>query len=220
MIKGAIFDVDGTLLDSMHIWEDAGEKYLLSVDRVPEQGLYKILFPMTLEESSVYLKDKYSLPCSTEEIKTAVLNIIENFYRFEVQTKPGVKEFLMELDKRGIPMTVATTSDRNLIEAAFKRLGISKYFKKIFTCSELETSKREPKIYNAAADYMGLNPRDTFVFEDVFYAIETSKAARFKTIAVEDYTSSSERDNIKSGSDYYMKDFRDFEGFWKYASCK
>ena len=209
MIKGAIFDADGTLLDSMHIWDEVGERFLRSKGKMPEADLYKILFPMTLEESSVYLKMHYALDESPKEIKEGVLSVIDGFYRREVGLKAGVKDYLAYLHQNGIRMSVATTSDKGQIEAAFIRLGIRKYFREIFTCSELQTNKREPTVYLKAAEALDVNPSETVVFEDVIYAVKTAKKAGFFTVAVEDASSLDSREEIKEAADLYIRDFTD-----------
>lgn len=218
MIKSAIFDADGTLLDSMKIWEDAGEKYLRRLGLEPEPDLGKILYPMSLEESSIYLKKEYGLAQSPGEIKQAVLDVISDFYYFEVQLKPGVKEFLDCLNKEHIPMVIATTGDRVLLEAALKRLGIRGYFDEIFTCSELHTTKRESYIYQKAAIYLKTASEHTYVFEDVLYALDSAKAAGCKVIAVEEVTSACDKEEIIKISDMYLTDFCDFESFWEFAA--
>ena len=154
MIKGIIFDADGTLLDSMHIWQDLGKRYLKSLGLIPEDNLNEVLFPMTLEESSKYLKNKYSINKSSNEIKKDILKMIDDFYYYEVQLKNGVLSYLEYLYDNNIEMVIATTSDRSQIEKAFERLDILKYFKCIFTCSELKTSKREGLIYLKAKELL------------------------------------------------------------------
>lgn len=207
MIKGVIFDADGTLLDSMHIWKDLGIRYLLSLGITPEDNLYEILFPMTLEESSVYLKDKYHINKSANEIKKDILKIIDDFYYYEVKLKNGALSYLEYLYDNNIEMVIATTSDRNQIEKAFERLNILKYFKRIFTCSELKTSKREALIYLHAKDYLGFKSNEILVFEDVLYALKTAKKLRFITVGVEDESSKNDQNEIKTISDYYINDF-------------
>lgn len=209
MIKGVIFDADGTLLDSMHVWDEVGERYLHALGKTPEPDLYRILFPMTLEESSVYLKEHYGLAESPEEIKAGVLAIIDAFYRNEADLKSGVREYLKFLRQSGIRSVVATTGDKDQLEAAFTRLGIREDLEAIFTCSEWQTSKREPKIYLTAAKYLGTQPRETAVFEDVLFAVKTAKGAGFMTVAVEDAANESHREELRHTADLYVGDFTD-----------
>lgn len=209
MIRGAIFDADGTLLDSMPIWSDAGARYLKSEGITAEAGLGDILFPMTLEEGSLYLKERYLSDKSPEEIRSGVLRVIEDFYRNEAELKPGAREYLEYLQSLGVKSAVATTGDRALLEAAFRRLGIIGYFEGIYTCSELKTSKREPEIYFTACGALGSEPSETAVFEDVLYAVKTAKSAGFITVAAEDAASEGDREEIKRTADIYIRDFRD-----------
>ena len=217
-IRGAIFDADGTLLDSMSIWRDAGARYLKTLGFTAEEGLGDILYPMTLEEGSAYLKDRYALPQTEREIRAGVVGVISGFYRHEVRGKPGVKEFLAALSEKGVLMTIATTGDRELLEAALERIGILPYFKKIFTCSELKTTKKSPYIYKAAAEYMKTPVKSTVVFEDALHAVKSAREAGFNVVAVSDTESAIYRDEITKIADLYMDGFSDLEKFWAYAA--
>ena len=104
MIKGMIFDADGTLLDSMPIWDDLGARYLKGIGIEAEPGLSEILFCMSLEESAAYMKRTYGLSQTEEEIRNGVLAKLDDFYVNEVQAKPGVSEFLRTLHERKVPM--------------------------------------------------------------------------------------------------------------------
>lgn len=217
MIKGAIFDVDGTLLDSMAVWRDAGARYLKGMGIIAEPGLGEILFDMGLEEGAIYMKSRYKLELEEEEIVKGIIDGVRIFYEKEVKLKEGAAEFLKKLYKKGIPMTVATTSDRSYIEAAFQRLDILKYFSRIFTCTEVGKNKRQPLIYNKAAEWMKTSPEETWVFEDVLYAVKTSKEAGFCTVAVYDAENAKDIEEICKNTDLYMENLKDFEWFWEKA---
>lgn len=205
MIKGIIFDVDGTLLDSMEIWSNAGARYLQTLNIEAEPNLGNILFSMSLEEGGAYLKKQYALEFSEEEIIQGVLDIIGDFYRNEVRLNENMREILEEYRAKGIPMVLATTSDKELVTAALERLGILGYFRRIFTASELNTSKREPLIYLAAAEFMKTAPEETAVYEDAEYAINTAKKAGFYTIAVYTEACSENWEYISSIADEIVK---------------
>lgn len=111
IITGAIFDIDGTLIDSMKIWDNLGERYLLELGIQPEANLSKILYPMSLNESCIYLKKNYSLTYSTNKIKQDLLKILNDFYYFEVPSKKGITSFLTTLKKLNIPMVLATSGN-------------------------------------------------------------------------------------------------------------
>ena len=153
-MKAAIFDVDGTLLDSMSVWEDIGERYLASQNITAEKNLRAALHTMSLEQGAVWMKEKYQLDKSISQIIEEVLKIVSDFYRFEAPLKPGVKKTLEWFKERNIQMTVATSGNRELTEAALARNGILDYFEQIYTCTETGAGKDEPLIYLKAAESM------------------------------------------------------------------
>ena len=124
MIRGAIFDIDGTMIDSMSIWDSCALRYLKTLGITGEENLGKILFPMTVEEGVRYCKERYQLTQSEEEIRRGMMKIIEDFYRYEVEIKSGVRECLDVLRQKGIRMVLATVGDVELEKAALVRLGI------------------------------------------------------------------------------------------------
>lgn len=201
MIKGAIFDVDGTLLDSMRIWTDAGSRYIESLHLVPEENLGEILFRMSLEEGGSYLKEEYRLEQTEREIIDGVLKIVQDFYFFQVQAKPQMPELLENLEKQHIPMVIATSSDRNCVEKALARVGLLHYFSRIFTCTEVGAGKKEPAIYLRAAEHLGTKPEETLVYEDAVHALLTAKHAGFRTVGVYDRCSEADWDVIRDEAD-------------------
>ena len=212
-IKGTIFDADGTLLDSMGVWSRLGEIYLDSLKIKSEPELSAILFPMSLEEGSLYLKEHYVPDMSREEIQSGILDIICDFYKYEVKTKKGVPEFLENLRLKGIPAVIATAGDTSLLRAALERLGILCCFNGIYSCGELDTTKKSSYIYEFAARSMGTAASETVVFEDSLTAIKSAKSGGFYVVAVEDEESISERCEIKKTADNYIKDFFDLTDF-------
>ena len=186
MIRGAIFDIDGTLLDSMGIWRNVGSRYLrrLYIEAAPDLG--DTLFTMTMEEGAAYLKETYHLPQSPEQIREGVLQIVAEFYRYEAKLKPDMRALLKDLKAKGIPMVLATTGSAELAEAALRREGVWQYFDGILTATELSTSKHEPKIYHEGARMLQTEPAETAVYEDVLHAVKTAKNAGFSVTAVYD----------------------------------
>ncbi len=206
-LKGAIFDADGTLLDSMHIWRELGARYLHSLNITPENDLSRILYPMSLEQSCHYLKERYSLRDSEGEIQSGILGIIEGFYRDEVMLKDGVTGFLEGLRRKNIPMVIATSGNRELLTYALERNDIAGYFDEIFTCSELATTKHEPDIFLACAEYLHMRPENVGVFEDSLFAVEAAKYAGFVVVGVADDSNRHQRGMIKATADYFIENF-------------
>ena len=206
--RGAVFDADGTLLDSMQVWRNLGERYLLRQNITPEEGLSARLWPMSFEQGCAYLAEHYPLGRSACEIQEGIMRMIEDFYRNEAILKPGVREFLDELRLRDIPMVIATSGDKELLMSALTRNRIDGYFLRVFTCAELNTDKRHPKIFRACAEALGLSPQNVAVFEDVLFAIETAKSAGFITVGVEDSSSANDKQRIIHTANYYISDWR------------
>lgn len=215
MIKGAIFDVDGTLLDSLGIWEEADVRYLERFGICAKEGLGRILYPMTLKEASKYIKEHYPIQETTEEIAAGVLEIVRKFYEQEAPLKAGAIELLEAFKRWEIPMVAATTGERPLVEAAFERLGIRSYFIDIFTCTEAGAGKDQPQIYQIAAKRLGSRPWETLVFEDALYAVETAANAGFVTVGVEESYNALDKEAIKSLADSYLECRNITVSFWK-----
>jgi HAD superfamily hydrolase (TIGR01509 family) len=204
MIKGAIFDIDGVILDSMFIWDKAGEMFLNRLGIQPETGLGETMFSMSMSEGAKFLKERYHLHMEEDEIINGINATIKDFYTSQVQLKEGVDLLLKELQYKGIKMVAATSCDREVFERALKRLNVVNYFDRIFTCTEIGAGKVKPDIYIAAAEHMGSVPEHTWVFEDALYAIKTAKDAGFKTVGIYDPSSKKDWDEIKRVSDIYL----------------
>ena len=136
LIQGAIFDMDGTLLDSMPVWEHASERYLQNKGIKVREKLSEILFSMSMQKGAEYVKVNYHLTESTDEIVAGVNNIVYTAYEKEVQPKEGVREFLDKLQAEGIKMVVATSTDRPMVEAALKRTAVDRQAS-VFPCKFL-----------------------------------------------------------------------------------
>ena len=210
MIKGAIFDVDGVLLDSMGIWDDLGARYLRSLDKIPEEGLNKILFSMSMEQGAEYLNEHYGLNKSVKETVEGIGKMLEDYYFYEVLLKPGAKEVLEFLKSKSIKMAAATSSPRTHIEKALSRNGLLGYIDKIYTTSEVGVSKHSPDIYNLAADFLKTKSEETLVFEDSLYALKTAKEAGYVAVGVYDEKGENNQAELENQADLYLKKLDDF----------
>lgn len=180
-IEGAIFDVDGTLLDSLSIWDTVGGDYLLSLGIQPEENLTEIIKDMSLTQAAIYFQTEYDVEKSVEDIIGGINGIVQDFYLEKVQLLPGVIEFLNLLSMQNVKMVVATVSDKSIIEKTLLRCGIRDFFSEILTCEEVGAGKDEPIIYEVALDKLGTSKENTIVFEDALYAIKTAEKAGFQT---------------------------------------
>lgn len=218
MIAGAIFDLDGTILDSIPIWEQAAEVFLHSMGIEAEKGLGKTMFTMSMQQGAAFLKERYLSEWEVEAIIAGINRTIEDFYFQQVPLKEGAGGFLKAMKEAGIKMVAATSSDRRVVEGALKRLKIMDCFARIFTCTEIGAGKDQPDIYLTAAAYMGTRPEETWVFEDALYALETAKKAGFRTVGVFDPFSAGDQEKIKEISDLYLEKLADFDTFLQQAA--
>lgn len=219
MIQAAIFDFDGTLFDSMFIWDTAGETYLRSIGKEPADDLQSILKPMSLYQSADYLRVHYSIPLSTEDIMDGINRTVEDFYFHTVEPKPGAIDFLEDLDRKGIRMCIATATDRYQVEAALVRCGMKHFFSEIFTCTEVGSGKDRPLIFRRAMEHLGTERSNTVVVEDAWHAIRTAKDDGFIVAAIFD-PHESMQSSVREAADVYLADYSDMETFWKFASAE
>ena len=205
-IKGAVFDFDGTLFDSMPVWESLGERYLLSLGIRPAADVKDRVREMSLFQAACYLREEYALDLSPEEIRDGINRLIRDFYFYEVLPKRGAHAFLERLTKEGIRLCIATASDRAQIEAALKRCSMERFFERIFTCTEVGHGKDEPHIFREAAAYFDAKPEETLGFEDALHAARTAAEAGFPVVGVFD-SSEPREEELRALCVCYLSDF-------------
>ncbi|MBE6735997.1 MAG: HAD family phosphatase [Ruminococcaceae bacterium] len=210
-IRGAIFDMDGTLTESMHLWIEIGRRYLegLGYKVSPEQN--HEMTRMLLEPMALYMQDEFGLAKSQEQIIAEINRIVEPGYFEDVAVKPTVVESLEAMQERGIRMCVATATDRHLTEACLKRNGIDRFFSAIFTCGEEHCNKRTSQIYDKARAHLGTSPEETYIFEDTYVSILGAKQSGCRVVALEDRWSEKKRDLIKETADVYVARMGDLD---------
>ena len=207
MIKGAIFDFDGTLLDSMFIWDTFGEDYLRTLGKEPKENLTETFKTFTLEQAAEYYREHYGVTLSVEEIVDGVNDMVAEIYRTKVTLKDGVRAFLEGLRAQDVKMCVATVTDRAIVEDVLNRLGIRDFFVEILTCAEVGCNKETPHIYLAALEVLGTKKDETVVFEDALHALITAKKDGFKVAAVYDRHERNQT-QMKENGDYYITNFK------------
>lgn len=207
-LDAVIFDLDGTLLDSLSAWEHSGTNFLRTQGIHPPDGLDEVLVKMSLSDGARLLKEQFSLPQSSEEILRLTLEPVRRHYFEDIAAKPGVPETLRYLKSQGVKLCVATASDRELAEAALARLGLLDTFDFILTCDEVGVGKRSPAVYEEALRRLGTDKSRTLVAEDARYALETAKNAGFMTAGVADaHTPAADAEKIREAADYYVESF-------------
>ena len=213
MIKGAIFDMDGTLLESMHMWNNLSKYYLTYKGYEVKENLPKYTNGLNYYETLCGNIRKYIKDMTDEEIIKEAHAYIGEFYKNQVMPKKGAVEFLEKLHSMGVKICMATATSYFLLEPALIRLDMLKYFSKIYTTREVGIGKESPLIFNKSLEHLGTNKEDTYIFEDALYAIKTAKDDGFKVCAIYD-KNETEHNEIKALSDIYIEE--DYEDFFKF----
>jgi HAD superfamily hydrolase (TIGR01509 family) len=204
MIKGIIFDLDGTLIDSMKVWFDVDRKLLRENGiTTPSESVSEKVRTMSIEQSSRFFIEKLGLKLTQEQIISRIEELVRIEYEQNIPLKPHVEEILGHLDEKGIPYGIATATYKSLAEAVLKRLGIFERFRFVLTDVDYPRGKRFPEIFLGAAERLGTLPEETLVIEDSLHCIETAVRAGFRTAAVYDEVSAAESDEIKRLADVY-----------------
>ena len=199
--------MDGTITDSMVVWKNLGKNYLMEKGiKVPE-NLNATISAMSMTQSANYFRKEFGITDCIEQIISDVNQLIEDMYRFEIQLKPYVKEYLTKLQRDGVIMCVATATPVRLAEDALKRLGVLQYFSFVVCCDEVGIGKSEPNIYYLALEKMESDIEDTMVYEDADYAMNTAKVAGFYTIGVYDKFADKPKEEMKLLCDRYIDSF-------------
>lgn len=189
-INGAIFDLDGTLVDSLFlwdvIWEEFGIRFLDGDKFLIEETDDKKVRTMTLKNAMDFLHTKYNLASSGEELLAVTNEIIADFYSNKVELKKGVLELLEYCYQKNIKMCIASATDMELINLAIDHCNIRKYFVDILSCTQIGKGKDEPDIYLKALDCLGTEKEKTCVFEDSHIAIRTALKLGLKTVGIYD----------------------------------
>ncbi|MGN1451512.1 MAG: HAD family hydrolase [Eubacteriales bacterium] len=214
MIKGAIFDMDGTLLDSMYIWRNFGEIYLRSRGIEPQKDTGNLYRKYGYRRASEFFRDEFGLDVCQEDFIAEARAILQQYYEDEVGLKPGVGNFLERMRGMGVEMCLATATDEVMVRPAFKRLGIEGYFSGILTCAGVGRGKTDPLIYRRSLELLGTEKSKTPVFEDAFYAAKTAKNDGFVLAGVWD-ENEDEREAVEAISDIFIRDYLDLSDYWK-----
>ncbi len=207
--SAAIFDMDGTLVDSMSMWSDIDREYLGKYGIPMPPDLQKAIDPLTWEECELYFRDVLGIRKTTEEIGREWLDMAMQKYEHEVALKPGVREILAYLKESGTSIGVASSSSRAMIEGALSAHDILRYFDAIVPCDEAGAGKPDPACYLAAAKKLGKKPADCVVFEDLPNGIRAGLNAGMTVIAVDDMYSRPMEDEKRKLADGLIRDFRE-----------
>jgi len=207
--KAAIFDMDGTLVDSLMVWDvlwsRLGEKFLGNKDFMPSAEDDKAVRTLTLEKAMELIHKNYNMAESGQKLLDTANEIMIDFYENTVESKAGVIEFLENCRKKGIRMCIASATAPDLIKIAAGHCNLTQYFEKIFSCADIGKGKESPDIFLKACEYFGAKPEETCVFEDSLVAIETATRIGMKTVGIYDRYNFGQ-DRIREIANVYIAD--------------
>ena len=209
-ITGAIFDFDGTLFDSMHVWKGIRYKFfeILGLELTPEEeGLFKGLF---LRESLNLAIERFNLDKSYEELLELLFDYIKSRYLAETEPKNDIIDFLEKLKSKGVKMGIATATGESALIAVLEKYNMLHYFSAIYSTYTVGASKTEPKVYDVVLEAIGTNKETTWVFEDALYAAKTAKANGYNVVGIYD-KSEPKQEELKSLVDIYIHNYAELE---------
>ena len=212
-LQGAIFDMDGTLIDSLSFWDrfwrDMGEKYFGNPDFSMDANHFDThVRTMIFSHAISYLHGYLNIPCSAEEFDDFAASYVHYFYGTVVTAKPGAIELLTALRERGVRVCLASATDRRYLGIALESCELAEFFtpETIISCSDIGVGKERPDVFLAAREVLGTPLSQTAVFEDSALALETAKKAGFATVGVYDSHQTAEARLIAAADIYLGKE--------------
>lgn len=201
-MKYIIFDLDGTLIDSMPVWRGTGSGFLKNHNIPVPANLMEVVKTQTIWQTAEWFRSELGVPMEAKDIVAEIVEFVVDAYRHTIPLKDGAKEYLEKMAKEGAKMCLLTASEADYILPALDRLDIHKYFSHVLTCTELGKFKDDGAAYLAAMEKMGGTLADTVVFEDAYYAVKGAKLAGFQVYAVlDEVVREDDIDKIKATAD-------------------
>ncbi len=212
-IYGAIFDLDGTILDSLGVWHEIDVRFFKMHNMEVPAMYHKEIAHLSLEKIAVLTKKKYGFKESTQEICNIWRNMAQNIYKTNVKLKPYVVDLLNYLKDNNVKLAVATANEDYLYVPCLKELGVYDYFSLFNDLNKAKCIKKDENFFKETALSMNLNTHNIVVFEDTFEAIEASKNEGFITIAVKENTHHENEKKIIAN--HYVNDFMEAMALFK-----
>ncbi|MCM1257197.1 MAG: HAD family phosphatase [Roseburia sp.] len=208
-IKAVIFDLDGTLVDSMWMWRDIDMEFLAARNLPFEEDLQEKIEGMSFTETARYFREYFDLKETVDELKQIWNEMAMEKYRHEVPLKEGAGRFLEYLKESGIKMGIATSNSSELVEAVSDAHRLNRYISCVITACSVNRGKPAPDVYLEAARQLEVLPEDCLVFEDIVKGMEAGKNAGMKVCGVEDDYSIQQREKKRQTCDYYIRSFQE-----------
>ncbi|MBQ8826848.1 MAG: HAD family phosphatase [Oscillospiraceae bacterium] len=207
--KAVIFDMDGTLVDSLRVWAESDIVFLNRHGYEYDPSVSEAMKTMHYVSACEYLKERFDIPMSVEDIGSSIMEIVKHKYVNEVPLKEGVYDFMLKLKADGVKMCVATSNDKSLAEAALKSLGIYEMLEFIMTSDEVGCGKESPVIFEKCAEKMGATPSETAVFEDSVHAAGSAYGAGFYTVGVYEENFRNEFEKLRGCTHKMIRSFKE-----------
>lgn len=206
-IKGAIFDMDGTLVNSLMwwdvFWSNLGKKFLNDPLFKPSEDDDRKVRTMIFTDCMEYIQKTYSIPATPQQILDYAHEDIERFYVEDVKCKEGARELLENLKSKGVKLCVASATRLDHVMLCLNHLDLTKYFESVLSCADIGKGKDKPDVYLLALEKLGLKAEESCVFEDSYVALETAKSIGCKTVGIFDKYNFGQ-DKLKNASIYYV----------------
>lgn len=209
-IEGAIFDFDGTLFDSMAIWQDLGMKYLQHLGFEAGEDMAALFYNVSTRRAISEAKDRYGLAMTEKEIADGLNDFLKMRYFNEGKPKNDIIPFLEKLKNAGVKMCIATASDKEPVSAALQKYAMLDYFSDIISVSAIGKGKGAPDIFRAAHSFLGTEKEKTWIFEDALYAAKTAKADGFNLVGVYDKSEPCEEE-LRRIADIYIEKYAELD---------
>lgn len=185
--RGAVFDCDGTLMDTMGLWIAVEDELAARAGHRLTDGEVAALRSYTLEESAAFFHDRLGLCASRRAVSDLIVERLVHHYATQARLRPGVFEFVRRLDEAGVPCAVASSSPHSMLDPGLACTGLAPYIRAVVSTDDVGVSKREPTAYDRARELIGGSARsETWVFEDAVYALRTAARAGYRTVGVWD----------------------------------
>lgn len=206
-LKGAIFDLDGTLLDSMHVWSDIDIEFLHKRGFSVPEGYSEALAPLSFRQTAEYTIQYFQLDETPEAIMHEWNQMAIDAYSHQVQMKPHAKEYLQYLKEKGVRLGVCTALSKKLYVPALQNHGIFDWFDAIVSTDDVNKGKSYPEPYLLTATRLGLNPQDCMVFEDIPAGVNGALLAHMQVCGVYDEASKNSVEQMKTLAHHFIYDF-------------
>lgn len=207
---GVVFDCDGTLLDSMDVWRRLEDNLAQRANTQLCKEDTDALTTMTIPECGRYMHGKFGLGDSPEEVERIINEFMMDYYANHATARPGALDLVKGLHAAGVPMAVASSTPKPLLDAGLAHVGMAPYFKAIVSVDQAGKSKRDPDVYDLARESLGTSREETWGFEDALYAVNTLKQAGYRAFAIYDCDMSGTRENLRAAADEFIETFEGF----------